>query len=275
MKLSELKQIIKEEVSKALQELEVGKVLFGDPNKVYKLDRWQKLGIEKEPNTEDEDRIIRLIQRWIDTPHLGKNDTELGDKLKQLLPLKKKFSRVLDPTSGRDLYKGNSLYRGTVIPLKDLMNMTGTWKLDNSVGFISGAIANSAPYTWSAIGSGYKGFTSFTPDNSIAEAFAQSYASENGIMQTKRDYDLFVQKVVQGDYTGMVPVVLEIPDTYPTALINPHLSLALTDLFTEYEVFVLGDSIKVPKVNLINWDDYYARAFDDAGVDPKQYFKGL
>jgi len=93
-------------------------------------------------------------------------------------------------------------------------------------------------------------------------------------MQTKRDYDLFVQKVMQGDYTGMVPVVLEIPDTYPTALINPHLSLALTDLFTEYEVFVLGDSIKVPKVNLINWDDY-ARAFDDAGVDPKQYFKGL
>ena len=274
MKLSELKAIIKEEVSKALQELEVGKVLFGDPNKVYKLDRWQKLGIEKEPNTEDEDYIIRLIQRWINTPHLGKNDTELGDKLKQLLPLKKKFSRVLDPTSGRDLYKGNSLYRGTVIPLKDLMNMTGTWKLDNNVGFIGGALANSAPYTWSAIGSGYKGFTSFTPDNSTAETFAQSYASENGIMQTKRDYDLFVQKVVQGDYTGMVPVVLEIPDTYPTALINPHLSLALTDLFTEYEVFVLGDSIKVPKVNLINWDDY-ARAFDDAGVDPKQYFKGL
>jgi len=257
-----------------LEELEVGKVLFGDPNKVYKLDRWQKLGIEKEPNTEDEDRIIRLIQKWITQPHLGKNDTELGDKLKQLLPLKNKFPRVLDPTSGRDLYEGTSLYRGTVIPLKDVMNMTGTWKLDNSVGFVGGALANSAPYTWSAIGSGYKGFTSFTPDDSIAETFAQSYASENGIMQTKRDYDRFVEKMVAGEYIGMVPVVLQIPDTYPTALINPYLSLALTDLFTEYEVFVLGDSIKVPKVNLINWADY-ARAFDNAGVDPAQYFKGL
>jgi hypothetical protein len=80
--------------------------------------------------------------------------------------------------------------------------------------------------------------------------------------------------MVAGEYIGMVPVVLQIPDTYPTALINPYLSLALTDLFTEYEVFVLGDSIKVPKVNLINWADY-ARAFDNAGVDPKQYFKGL
>ena len=257
-----------------LQELEVGKVLFGDPNKVVRLDRWQKLGIEQEPNTEDEDRIIRLLQKWITQPHLGKNDVELGEKLKQLLPLKNKFPKVLDPTAGRDLYEGTSLYRGTVIPLKDLMNMTGTWSVDNGVGFIGGALVNSAPYTWSALGSGYKGFTSFTPDDSIAETFAQSYASENGIMQTKRDYDLFAQKVVQGDYTGMVPVVLEIPDTYPTALINPYVTLALTDLFTEYEVLVLGDSIKVPKGRLINWADY-ARAFDNAGADPAQYFKGL
>jgi hypothetical protein len=257
-----------------LEELEIGKVLFGDPNKVYRLDRWQKLGIEREPNTEDEDRIIRLLQRWIIQPHLGKNDTELGEKLKQLLPLKKKFSRVLDPISGRDLYEGTSLYRGTVIPLKDLMNMTGTWSVNNGVGFIGGALTNSAPYTWSAIGSGYKGFTSFTPDDSIAETFAQSYGAENGIMQTKRDYDRFVEKMVAGEYMGMVPVVLQIPDTYPTALINPHLSVSLTDIFTEYEVFVLGESIKVPKVNLINWADY-ARAFDNAGVDPKQYFRGL
>jgi hypothetical protein len=257
-----------------LEELEVGKVLFGDPNKVIKLDRWQKLNIEQEPNTEDEDRIIRLLQRWITQPHLGKNDMELGEKLKQLLPLKNKFSRVLDPTSGRDLYEGTSLYRGTVIPLKDLMNMTGTWSMNNSVGFVGGALTNSAPYMWSAIGSGYKGFTSFTPDDSIAETFAQSYSFENDTMRTKRDYDRFVEKMVDGEYMGMIPVVLQIPDTYPTALINPYLSIALTDLFTEYEVFVLGDSIKVPKVNLINWADY-ARAFDRAGVDPAQYFKGL
>ena len=256
-----------------LEGLDIGKVLFGDPDWLSMPDRWKDLKIPYEPNTDDEKDLIRLLKRWIMEPHKSK-DPELGQKLKELLPLKSKFPRVLDPSKGRKIYEGTTLYRGTLLPLKDLMNMGGVWKFNNDVNYVGGALSNKSSYLWSAIGSSEKGFTSFTPDNAIAENFAASIAGEYGVMQRDRDYDRFVEKMTDGEYIGMVPVVLEIPDTYPAALFNPQLTVALSDWFSEYEVLVVGDSVKVSRVNMINWE-YYDKAFKKAGVDPAQHFKGL
>ena len=258
-----------------LEELEIGKVLFGDPDLMYRPNRWKDLNIPYEPNTDDEKHLIQLLKKWIMEPHKAK-DPELGQKLKELLPLKSKFPRVLDPSKGRKIYEGTTLYRGTLLPLKDIMNMSGVWQLNNGVEYytIGGAISNKSSYIWSAVGSGQKGFTSFTPADGVAQNFAATIAGEYGVMQRDRDYDRFVEKMVNNEYMGMIPVVLEIPDTYPTALFNPQLTILLSDFFSEYEVLVIGDSVKISKVNIIGWE-YYEKAFKKAGVDPAQYFKGL
>ena len=256
-----------------LEELEIGKVLFGDPDWMSRPDRWKDLKIPYEPNTDDEKHLIQLLKKWIMEPHKAK-DPELGQKLKELLPLKSKFPRVLDPSKGRKIYEGTTLYRGTLLPLKDIMNMSGVWQPNNDVNYVGGAISNKSPYIWSAVGSGQKGFTSFTPADGVAENFAATIAGEYGVMQRDRDYDRFVEKMVDNEYMGMIPVVLEIPDTYPAALFNPQLTVALTNWFSEYEVLVIGDSVKVSRVNIVSWE-YYEKAFKKAGVDPAQYFKGL
>ena len=257
-----------------LEELEIGKVLFGDPDWLARPYRWKDLKIPYEANTDDEKHLIQLLNKWMEEPHHAAKDPELGQKLKELLPLKSKFPRVLDPSEGRKLYDGTTLYRGTLLPLKDIINMGGSWEHNKSAALTNYGISNKSSYTWSAVGSGEKGFTSFTPADSVAENFAVSIASQYGVMQTKRDYDLFVKKMINSDYTGTIPVVLEIPDTYPTALFNPQLTIALSEWFAEYEVLVVGNSVKISKVNIINWE-YYEKAFEKAGVDPAQYFKGL
>jgi len=256
-----------------LTELEIGKVLFGDPDWLSRPDKWKDLNIPYEPNTDDEKHLIQLLKKWIVEPHKAK-DPELGQKLKELLPLKSKFPRVLDPSKGRKIYEGTTLYRGTLLPLKDIMNMGGVWENNKTAALTNYGLSNKSPYMWSAVGSGEKGFTSFTPADGVAENFAATIAGEYGVMQRPRDYDQFVEKMVDGEYVGMIPVVLEIPDTYPTALFNPQLTVALTNWFAEYEVLVVGNSIKISKVNIVNWE-YYEKAFEKAGVDPAQYFKGL
>jgi hypothetical protein len=256
-----------------LEELEIGKVLFGDPDWMNRPNRWKDLNISYEPNTDDEKHLIQLLKRWIMEPHKAK-DPELGQKLKELLPLKSKFPRVLDPSKGRKIYDGTTLYRGTLLPLKDIMNMGGVWEYNKTAALTNYGISNKSSYMWSAVGSGEKGFTSFTPADGVAENFAATIAGEYGVMQRNRDYDRFVEKIVNGEYVGMIPVVLEIPDTYPTALFNPQLTILLSDFLSEYEVLVVGDSVKISKVNIVHWE-YYEKAFERAGVDPAQYFKGL
>jgi hypothetical protein len=258
-----------------LTELEIGKVLFGDPTLFGRPNKWEDLKIPYELDTDDEKQLIHMLKKWIMEPQDAKGP-ELGQKLKELLPLKSKFPKVLDPSKGRKEYKGTTLYRGTLLSIRDVMNMSGTWQLNNGVDYytVGGAVTSKAPFTWSAIGSSEKGYTSFTAMNHVASNFAASIAGEYGVMQRDRDYDRFVEKMVDSDYNGMIPAILEIPDTYPAALFNPQLSIALSSWFSEYEVLVVGDSVKVSKVNIINWE-YYERAFERANIDPAQYFKGL
>ena len=118
-----------------VNEIETGKVLLGEPkganwSPIY-TDRWKELKIPFEPNTMDEMELLDLLRDWITKE--SKNP-KLGEFLKQLLPLKKKFPKVLDPTSGREVYDGNTFYRGTLIPLKDVLKLKG-WFRNNSIDF--------------------------------------------------------------------------------------------------------------------------------------------
>jgi len=248
-----------------LSELEVGKVLFGEP-KGSEWDprfpeRWSGLDVPYEPNTYDEKKVLDLIRAWITKED---NNPKLGEFLKEMLPLKKKFPLILDPIKGRSAYEGNTFYRGTLLPLNDLIYRSGGWKLNNSVDFEYGAIESEIPYTWEAVGQ--KGFTSFTPAAETADGFAADYMQKNGMQWTD-----IIERLKDG--SGMIPVVITIADTYPNALMNPRVMNMIGGL-GEYEVFVIGNQIEVKSVIVPNWK-FIQEAADEMGVDLTQYFKGL
>jgi len=240
-----------------LQEFEVGNVLLGEPLNT----NWKALGIPYEPNTIDEKQLLRLLRDWIVKMS---SDSDLGDLLKELLPLKKKFPIILDPTKGRSVYEGTTFYRGTLLPLSDLIYRNSGWKFNNSPDFLYGAIESNIPYTWEV--TGRKGFTSFTPVAETADGFAADYMDSNGMKFTD-----IVKRLEDG--SGMIPVILTIADTYPDAIMNPRVMNAIGGL-GEYEVLVVGKQIKVKSMIVPNWK-LIQKAADELGVDPTQYFKGL
>ena len=259
MKLQELKQIIKEEVARAISELEIGNVLFGEPKGRYNP---QRLGVSFEPNTEDEKQILDLLRKWITAEN---NSPELGEFLKQLLPFKKKFPVILDPTQGRSVYEGNKFYRGTLLSIKDLTRMGG-WKINNSADFQYGAIESETPYTWKSIGTQQKGFTSFTPVVETADGFAITYMKKGGA-----EWSDIIDRLE--DNRGMLPVILVIKDTYPNALMNPEVMEEIGGM-GEYEVLVVGEQINVDSIVIPNWD-FLQKAANESGVDLSKYFKGI
>lgn len=251
-----------------LREFETGNVLLGEPTGRYwnptdpaLYSKWKELGIPYEPNTIDEKQLVQLIRDWVVKM---KSDPELGDLLQELLPLKTKFPIILDPTKGRNAYEGTTFYRGTLLPLSDLIYRNSGWKLNTSPDFPYGAIESNIPYTWEV--TGQKGFTSFTPVAETADGFAADYMQSNGMRFTN-----IVNRLEDG--SGMIPVILTIPDTYPEAIMNPKIMNVIGGL-GEYEVLVLGKQIKVKSVIVPNWK-LIQEAAQKLGVDLTQHFKGL
>lgn len=247
-----------------LQEFEVGNVLLGEPDGTNwhpDISRWKELGIPYEPNTIDEMQLIQLIRDWI---LKMRSDPDLGELLRELLPLKKKFPIILDPTKGRSVYEGTTFYRGTLLPLSDLIYRNSGWKLNTSPDFPYGAIESNIPYTWEV--TGRKGFTSFTPVAETADGFAADYMQSNGMRFTN-----IVNRLEDG--SGMIPTIITIADTYPDAIMNPKVLNAIGGL-GEYEVLVLGKQIKARSVIVPNWK-LIQEAAQKLGVDLTQHFKGL
>ena len=247
-----------------VNELEVGKVLFGEPKGMNWeprfTDRWKELKIPFEPNTIDEKQLIDLLRDWITKE--SKNP-QLAEFLRQLLPLKKKFPKVLDPTSGREVYDGNTFYRGTLIPMKDALKLNG-WFRNNSVDFNYGAIETNAPYTWTAVSS--KGFTSLTPTAEVADGFAADYMQKNGMQWSD-----IIKRLENG--SGMIPVIITVEDTHPDILMNPKLMNQIGGL-GEYEVLLIGNKTRVKSVILPNWE-FIEKAAAEESVDLTKYFKGI
>ena len=247
-----------------INEIETGKVLFGEPKgsewDPRFTDRWNALKIPFEPNTMDEKQLLDLLRAWITKED---RNPKLGALLKELLPLKKKFPVVLDPIKGRDVYDGTSFYRGTLIPIKDVLNLKG-WFKNNSVDFDYGAIETNAPYTWTSITN--KGFTSLTPAAEVADGFAADYMNKNGMKWAD-----IINRLESG--SGMIPVIIRIEDTHPNAIMNPKIMNEIGGL-GEYEVLLVGTKTKVKSVIVPNWE-FIEKAAKEIGADLTKYFKGI
>ena len=249
------------------ESFEYGDQLLSDPDGVQFKDRLKALKLPAEPNTYDEQRFIEMLQDWFSREHA---DSALGSTLWELLPLKKKFAKVLDPSKGRSLYDGTTLYRGTMIPLSTVLNLKGQWKKYNGLGLHGEAIELDTKFDWSFKGD--KGFTSFSPSIENAEEFTDTI-SYDYFKPFKPGYDI-VKKLSENSKSGQIPVILKIKDTHPLALFNPQFTTSVSAFRTEYEVFVIGAKAQVDGIIIPRWDDYQ-RTATEMGVDLSQYFKGV
>lgn len=251
----------------AFESFEYGDQLLTDPDGVQFKDRLKALKLPAEPNTYDEQRFIEMLRDWF---HDEYAESRLGDILWELLPLKKKFPKVLDPTKGRNLYDGTTLYRGTMIPLSTVLGLKGQWKRYNGVGLMGEAIELDTKFNWSFKGD--KGFTSFTPASETAEEFADQISYEE-FKPFKPGYGI-VKRLSENSTGGKIPVILKIKDTHPQALFNPQFTTSISAFRTEWEIFVVGAKAQVDGIIIPRWDDY-ERAATEMGVDLSQYFKGV
>lgn len=250
-----------------LESFEYGDQLLTDPDGVQFKDRLKALKLPAEPNTYDEQRFIEMLRDWF---HDEYAESRLGDILWELLPLKKKFPKVLDPTKGRNLYDGTTLYRGTMIPLSTVLGLKGQWKRYNGVGLMGEAIELDTKFNWSFKGD--KGFTSFTPASETAEEFADQISYEE-FKPFKPGYGI-VKRLSENSTGGKIPVILKIKDTHPQALFNPQFTTSISAFRTEWEIFVVGAKAQVDGIIIPRWDDYETAA-TEMGVDLTKYFNGI
>jgi hypothetical protein len=244
---------------------EYGDQLLTDPEGVQFKDRLKVLKLPEEPNTYDEQRFIEMLKDWFNNEYA---ESALGSILWQLLPLKKKFPKVLEPSKGRNLYEGNTLYRGTMIPLATVLNLKGQWKRYKGVGLLGDAIEMDTKFNWSFKSD--KGFTSFTPASETAEEFADQISYEE-FKPYRPGYGI-VKRLSQNSIGGKIPVILKIKDTHPQALFNPQFTTSISAFTTEYEIFVVGARIQVDGIIIPRWNDYENAAATEGFEDLDKYF---
>lgn len=244
---------------------EYGDQLLTDPDGVQFRDRLRALKLPEEPNTEDEQRFIEMLKDWFNHEQIR---YALGGILSELLPLKKKFPKVLDPTKGRNLYDGTTLYRGTMLPLHKVLALRGQWKKYNGVGLYGDAIEMDVKFKWDFKGD--KGFTSFTPASETAEEFADNISYEE-FKPLRPGYGV-TKRLGEGSTDGMIPVILKIKDTHPQALFNPQFTTSISPFLDEWEIFLVGNVAIVDGIMIPRWDDYENAAVE-LDVDLTKYFK--
>lgn len=249
------------------ESFEYGDQLLTDPDGVQYKDRLKALKLPAEPNTYDEQRFIEMLKDWFSNEYA---ESWLGSILWELLPLKKKFPKVLDPSRGRNLYDGTTLYRGTMLPLSKVLALNGKWKKYTGVGLHGDAIEMDVKFKWDFKGD--KGFTSFTPASETAEEFADSISYEE-FKPFRPGYGV-TKRLAEGSTGGKIPVILKIKDTHPQALFNPQFTTAISPFLSEWEIFLVGYTAQVDGIIIPRWDDYENAAVE-LGVDLSKYFKGV
>ena len=243
---------------------EYGDQLLTDPAGVQFKDRLKALKLPEEPNTYDEQRFIEMLKDWFNHERA---ESALGSVLWELVPLKKKFPKVLDPTKGRSLYEGKELYRGTMLPLHKVLALKGQWKKYTGVGLYGEAIEMDVKFKFDFKGN--KGFTSFTPASETAEEFADSISYEE--FKPFRPGYTITKRLGEGNTVGMIPVILKIKDTHPKALFNPQFTTSISPFLDEWEIFLVGYSAEVDGIIIPRWDDY-KNASIELDVDLSKYF---
>jgi hypothetical protein len=190
-----------------------------------------------EPNTEDEDELMRQMIRYFDENEAGQK--ELGKILKDVLPLKNKFPALLDPaqfdeqiSDYPDWAKGyeHCAWRSTAISKKEINKFLQYSRLVFKTPVDMCIVVDNPNTVYRSRGN--YGFLSFTVDPKIATNF-NAGISDKG-MTVRYGVDL----------------------KNPNFLLNPKVADTLSN-FKEREVFYVGSSFN-PDVMVIQFKDLNA-----------------
>ena len=230
-----------EQLYKDIQErLDVGDKLFADNEVEIKQD-FQKF-IEKvyapdfEPNTEDENELIATFREYFKSNKSG----GLGIYLKDLVPLKSKFPKILDPraqdstpaASGETEWVSNGgdyAWRGATMPLSQAQKLIRDAEYQHSPFFSDrGFVINQPNITY--VSRGERGFTSFSADLKGALNFKGRIG-------------------FRGEGLA-VSVIYGVKKSNPNLILNPDMVDSLSP-FKENETLYVGDNVE-PDVVIIN-----------------------
>jgi hypothetical protein len=230
-----------EQIYKNIQErLDVGDKLFADNEVEIKQD-FQKF-IEKvyapdfEPNTEDENELIATFREYFKSNKSG----GLGIYLKDLVPLKSKFPKILDPRAQDSTPAaseetewvsngGDYAWRGATMPLSQAQKLIRDAEYQHSPFFSDrGFVINQPNITY--ISRGERGFTSFSADLKGALNFKGRIG-------------------FRGEGLA-VSVIYGVKKSNPNLILNPDMADSLSP-FKENETLYVGDNVE-PDVVIIN-----------------------
>ena len=236
------------------EKIEIGRQLFGGQftgprNSAVdqKWDDWLEKIYQQdyEPNTDDENKILRQLQMYFDAD-MGKLESgDLDKLLPQLLKLKKKFPKILDPTKsivkslstfidrvGKQ-YKGMA-WRGATIPSRDAGALISKSKLVQ-LGVHSVAVIDKPNYTNTPRGK--YGFISFSTHIDNARGFGYTSTADR------------------------IKVLYGVKLNSPNLIFNNTITNAISK-FTENEVILVGNSFK-PDVIIIDDQRFSATVTDE------------
>lgn len=226
--LNKAKAIIKASIEGTLKELDYGQNLFADPTvkqlftqrgttKFPPPDQYQEFlhGDPESPNTEEEMAVLTDIVNFTRENY---NDIEdFKNNAQELLALKSKFPKMLDPKQGKNT--GKLVYRGATIPISVLQKLASK---------INPAIGEKGLYTIENPGikvtpSSGRGIHSFSASLIQALDFMDVTAGKHNRPKFR------------------IPVVFAIDSSEPNLLLNPDFLDALS-IFNEQEAMLIGDS---------------------------------
>ncbi len=210
-----------------LKELEYGEKLFADPGYASSSGRYQNLvkqmyGGETEPDTDEENSLFLKLKDYV-RQNVWYNDTT--KELDDLLKLKAKFPRMLDPASE---VEGNMVYRGTQLPPKKILELIegkkGEWgNKDDKIFYISNTLYSRNK----------SGYISYTTKSKVATQFAFSNFTNDKFW----------------------PIVIGVPynEIADRALLHPDFA---TDLggYGENEFLVKGNDIPMEELRVFEYD---------------------
>ncbi len=223
-----MKDIIKAALNKALKELDYGQNLFADPTvkqlftqrgttKFPPPNQYQEFlhGDPESPNTEEEMAVLTDIVNF--TRENYNNIEDFKNNAQELLALKSKFPKMLDPKQGKNT--GKLVYRGATIPISVLQKLASK---------INPAIGEKGLHTIENPG------IKITPSSRRGiHSFSAS------LMQALDFMDVTAGKHNRPKFR--IPVVFAIDSSEPNLLLNPDFLDALS-IFNEQEAMLIGDS---------------------------------
>ena len=217
-----------------------------------------------EPDTEDEKKVIKALQDYF---YKNTGAKDLGAFLKDLLPLKSKFPKLLDPRYSDESSHGTGkpwdneyegyAWRGATMKLSELQRLIPQSNLIGQVNAkdpkkirIDGFAIDDPNYVYKSRGS--YGFTSFSLDSYVADNFKGQFDDDR------------------------VSVVYGIKLSNPNLIMNPDVSNILST-YAEHETLYVGNKIK-PDVIIVTdqriFDQFKSDALQAGTENPLAYYDG-